>query len=349
VTAADGGSLPWRSVAVWCAGQAGVTEGWLATHLADEFAGSAMEPGPLAGYAGLLACSGGGTGPSLVDAAVRRWLVSAGEFHAVDEPEALRRRSFVRNSTLLLAAANTGRRDVVTEPALKRLFAYQHANGGFFAMDPGQGHGHVDAFTTAWGGRVALRLGQYDRARLAAHLLADLIVMQPDPENRFYFTNDTQTSAVVIRWRGGLPQERFLDRLEPTGEAHQLGMTLAFLAEMHMAEPPAGWDRALALGLSFAQRCSPTIEKQASLGCVAEGFALTALALGKRGAEARELTAQAVEAIAQSALASGAFPACDCGLGRDYPRGFTGLETTGWMALSLRSLAGILIRLDEGR
>lgn len=349
MSAANGCFLPWRSLAVWCAGQSSLTEGWLASRLADEFAGSAMDPGPLAGYAGILACSGGSSGPRLVDAAVRRWLVSAGEFHALDEPEVLRRRSLVRNSTLLLAADAVGRRDVVTEPALKRLLAYQHSNGGFFAMDPGQGHGHVDAFTTAWGGRVALRFGMYERARLAAHLLADLIVMQPDPENRFYFTNDTQSSTVVIRWRGGLPQERFLDRLEPAGEAHQLGMTLAFLSEMHMAEPPAGWDRALGLGLAFAQRCLPTIVKLPSLGCVAEGLALTALALGKRGAEAREMASQAVEAIAGSALPSGAFPACDCGLGREYPRGFTDLETTGWMALNLRSLGGILTRLDEGR
>ena len=347
MTGIDGCFLPWRSLAVWCGGQAGLTERWLAVRLADEFAGPPMDPGPLAGYAGLLATASDSSGPELVDVAVRRWLVSAGEFHALDEPEALRRRSFLRNSALLLAATEVGRRDVATEPALKRLFSYQHANGGFFGMDPGQGHGHVDAFTTAWGGRVALRYGMFDRARLAAHLLADLIVMQPDPENRYYFTYDTQAGTVVTRWRGGLPHERFLDRQEPAGEAHQLGMALAFLSEIHLAEPPAGWDRALGLGLAFALRCSPTLRRLPSLGCVAEGLALSALALGKRGSEARPLLAESIEAIARQALPSGGFPACDCGVGRDYERGFTDLETSGWMALSLRSLAGALIQLDD--
>ncbi|MHB0876161.1 MAG: hypothetical protein ACYC5O_08970 [Anaerolineae bacterium] len=345
--ATAGGLLPWRSLAVWCNGQATLTERWLESRLAEEFAGSSMDAGPLEGYAALLAVAGGASGAMLVNEAVSRWAVSAGEFHALDEPDSLRRRSFLRNSTILLAAGAVGRRDIVTEPALKRLFSYQHANGGFFSMDPGQGHGSVEAFTTAWGGRIALRYGLFDRARQAAHLLADLILMQPDPDNRYYFTYDTQSGTVVTRWRGGLPHERFLDRQEPAGETHQLGMTLAFLAEMHLAEPPAGWDRALAVALGHALRWTPTMQRLPALGSVAEGLALSAWALGKRGAEARPLLAQAVESLAEQALPSGAFAACDCGVGPSYERGFTALETTGWMALGLRGLACTLVLLDE--
>lgn len=342
--------LPWRSIAVWCSGQASLTEGWLEARLGEEFVGPPMEPGPLGGYAGLLAVATGSSGATLVDQAVSRWQVSAGEFHALDEPEALRRRSFVRNGNILLAADAVGRRDVVTEPAIRRLFSYQHATGGFFSMDPGQGHGHVDAFTTAWGGRLALRYGMFERARQAAHLAADLVLMQPDPENRFYFTYDTQTATVVTRWRGGLPQERFLDRLEPAGEVHQLGMALAFLAEMHLAEAPAGWDRALSVTLAFAERLTPTMRRLNGLGCLAEGLALSAWALGKRGAGALPLLTEVTTSLAERAQPLGRFDAYDCGVGPDYERGFSALETTGWTALSLRGLSRALIQLgDVGR
>lgn len=335
----------WRELSLWADALGRKSTQWLEAHLAHSF--QTVSPGrdAMEGYAGILASAawGGGSMASyLLDQAVRHWMVSPGEFHFLDEPEVLRRRSFVRNSVLLLAASKLGRADVLSELASRRLLSYQHRSGGFFGMDPGQGQGLVESFTTAWGGRTALRLAWFEQARRAAQLLADMIFMQPDPEGRFYFYYDTLSSAVLTRWRGAAPQARYIDFQDTTGETHQLGAVMAFLAEMHMVEPAAGWDRPLLMSVGFVRRWLPALMRLPGAVMVAEGLALTAWALGKAGEEALQPLPATLDGISRAVAVSGASAPFDAGLGAEYDRAYSAIEASGWTAVSLAGLSQAL-------
>ena len=334
----------WREMAIWSETSARRAVNWLEGTLLQ--AGPRSETAVCAagghGYAGILASAtlGSRYGASyLLDGIVRQWMVSPGEFHALDEPGELRRRSFLRNSSLLLAACVLGRADVLTEPAIARLQAYQHSSGGFFDMDPGQGHGLVEVFTTAWGGRVALRFGWHERARRAARLVADILHLQPDPGERFYFCYDTISRAVSTRWRPSEPIARFVDFARPAGETHQLGMALAFLAEMHLADPASGWNRPTREVLRLLGLWASAMLQQPAMAVVAEGLALAAWALGPEAEAARLLLPTALEGVREAVEPCGALPAWHSGAGPSYERAFTALESTGWGSVCLAGLA----------
>jgi hypothetical protein len=332
--------------ALWCESAARRQAQWAESHLAALF--DAGRPGPPCsdGYAAVLASASLGspaTAAYLMASVAERWLVSPGEFHPLDEPEHLRRRSFLRNSTLLLAASRLGRADLLTEAAVGRLFAYQHRSGGFFDMDPAQGHGLVEAFTTSWGGRLAIRIGRLDVARRAAHLVADIVYSQPDPEGRFYFCYETLPAAVVTRWHVGEHQARYVDFADRGGETHQLGATLALLAEMHLAEPAAGWERPLQTALRLAERLSRGLLRQPALATVADGLAIAAWSLGRAGEALEPLLLASLAGLAAAAPPSTLLPPWEAGDGAAYGRAFSALETAGWSAIFLASLSQALL------
>ncbi len=339
-------AIPGREMSLWCAAAAERATATLECSMVAAVMGDRLAT-LIEGYAGLLASASSGsaaTSAYLLEAAATGLLVSPGEFHVLDEPEGLRRRSLVRSGCLLLAAVRRGRMDLVSEAAVRRVQSYQHQCGGFFDMDPGQGHGLVEAFTTAWAGRVALRMSWHERARQAAQLLAEMFFMQPDPEGRFYFAYDTMSSALVTRWRGREPQARYLDFGGPAGETHHIAMPASFLAEMHLAEPAAGWDRPLAGYVQVMSRWAGALLDLPAMGTVAEALSLSRWALGREGPEVGRLLARSLRAVVGAVEPSGEFPEWECGLGADYPRGFSSLEATGWTALSLLSLAQSLPR-----
>ena len=339
-----------RTLALWCEAAARRATGWLEASLSQSELKESAVQAPAEGYAGILSSATIGALASashLMAVAVSHWMVSPGEFHVLDEPEAYRRRTFLRNSCLLLAGCRLGRLDVVSRPAVERLLAYQHRSGGFFEMDPAQGHGLVDAFTTAWGGRVALRLCRYERARAAAHLLAEMLYMQPDPDRRFYFCYDTLASSLVTRWRGEIPQSRYLDFEQVTGETHQLGMALSFMAEMHLTEPAAGWGRPLAGLLQAVGRWPAALLRQHAMATMPEGLGLAMWALERAAGEAAPRLAEALDGVSQVLSPAGAFPSWECGVGREYERGFSAVEATGWGALCLAGLAHALANVKS--
>jgi hypothetical protein len=328
-----------RRAALWseCASSAAFEEKGPAASTGDAYAAllaSATLGRPaVAGY--LLAC------------VVARWLSAPGEFHPLDEPEHMRRRSFLKNGAVLLSAARLGRADLLGEPALRRLFSYQHKGGGFFDMDPAQGLGIVEAFTTAWGGRLALRFGRFDAAKRAAHLLAEVIYAQPDPDGRLYFCYETTPSGPVARWQVGEQHARYLAFDESVGETHQLGMTLALLAEMHLAEPAAGWDRPLNAGLRLVERWPVALVRRPALASVAEGLAIAGWALGRAGEAVRPLLREALSGVAEAVSPSGKLPPWDSGLGPEYGRAFSPLETAGWSALCLAGMSQALLNIKS--
>lgn len=340
----------WQALALWSDVAAEKAAVWSEHYLAQAFHQAGGAAGSESGYMGVLASASLGrtsTAAYLMASVVNHWMVSPGEFHSLDEPDNLRQRSFLRNSAILLAASRLGRVDVLSELALKRLFSYQHKCGGFFDMDPNQGHGLVEAFTTAWGGRVALRLACYEQARRAAHLLADVIYMQPDPDGRFYFCYDTSNNAVATRWHVGEPQARYVDFRDTRGETHQVGMTLSLLAEMHLAEPAAGWEKPLLSCLQMVGQWTPSLLDLPAMATVAEGLALAAWALGKSGGMALTLLAASVSRLTEVLSPSGAFLAWDSGVGADYSRAYSSAETIGWMAIGLASLSQALLNLGS--
>jgi len=253
----------------------------------------------------------------------------------LDEPERQRRRSLLRSSCLLLAASRRGRVDLLSRAAVERTLSYQHRCGGFFDMDPGQGHGLVEAFTTAWAGRMALRLSWHERARQAALLLTEMLYMQPDPEGRFYFVYDSTNSTLLTRWREREPQARYVDYSGVMGETHQLGMPLAFLAEMQLSEPDGSWERPLAGYVDLFRRWTGSLRALPAMGAVAEGLSMAAWALPTRREGLWDATAAAIRGVAEAQTDAGAFQPWDCGLGPDYDRGFTAMETAGWSAICL--------------
>lgn len=329
----------------WCAQAARRATSWAESALLAEAERAQPSPALGDGYAGVLASVTQGdfqTSARLLDYAVRRWMVSPGEFHLLDEPERQRQRSFVRSACLLLAASRAGRADLLSREAIERLLSYQHRSGGFFDMDPGQGHGLVEAFTTAWGGRVALRFSWHERARQAAQLLAEMLYMQPDPEGRFYFTYDSTSSALLTRWRDREPQARYLDFSQTAGETHQLGMALAFLAELHLADASGGWLRPLLGYIGVIQRWNASLMSLPALGVLAEGLALAGWAVPASREELWPSLVSASRGIAATQTGTGSFAAWNCGLGADYDRGFSAMETTGWTALGLSGAAQAL-------
>lgn len=209
-------------------------------------------------------------------------------------------------------------------------------------MDPGKGHGLVELFTTAWAGRVALRMSWHERARQAAQLLAEMLYMQPDPEGRFYFTYDSANSALVTRWREREPQARYLDYSETAGETHQIGMALAFLAELHLADPQGGWLRPLKGYLETVSKWTGLLRSLPALGVVAEGLALAGWAVPEQRDDLAPLLVSSIKGIAAAQLEQGSFDPWDCGVGPEYDRGFSSLETTGWTAVALIGTAQAL-------
>lgn len=332
----------WRDLSIWAEACADRATRWLEATLLQLPGQAQTVKACVEGYAAVLGGARLGSRyacGALLQGIVQQTMVSPGEFHALDEPAKARERSFLRNSCLLLAASQLGRVDVLSEPALVRLRSYQHGSGGFFDMDPAQGHGLVEAFTTAWGGRVAIRFGWHEQARRAARLLADIIHLQPDPAGRFYFCYDTASRALATRWRPNQPAARFVEYESPAGETHHLGMMLAFLCEMHLADPGGGWDRAAAESLSLLQRCGTVLFGLPAMGTVAEGLALAALALGKAGQAAAEMLQPQVASLSATLEACGAAPAWDAGIGGEYERAYSTIESTGWTAVCLAGLA----------
>jgi hypothetical protein len=334
-----------RVLGYWCVEAARRATQWAEAALLAE----TMKPEPSAllgdGYAGVLASASWGdlrTSARLLDYAVRHWRVSPGEFHLLDEPERQRRRSLLRSSCLLLAASRRGRAELLSRASVERVLSYQHRCGGFFDMDPGQGHGLVELFTTAWAGRVALRMSWYERARQAAQLLAEMLYMQPDPDGRFYFVYDSASSSLVTRWREREPQARYLDSTDTAGETHQVGMALAFLAELHQAEPTGGWFRPLMGYFEVAQRWSGSLRSLPALGTVAEGLALTGMAVPDRREEVSPLLEEAIRGVVGAQESVGCFQPWDAGVGPDYDRGFSDMESTGWTAIGLTGTAHAL-------
>ncbi len=331
--------------ASWCTDAARRATAWAEARLIEE----AQHLPPSAafgdGYAGLLASATLGdaqTVSHLLDHAARHWMVAPGEYHLLDEPQRQRERSLWRSSCLLLAAAKRGRVDLMSRAALERVMSYQHRCGGFFGMDPGQGHGLVEAFTSAWAGRVALRMSWHERARQAALLLTEMLYMQPDPEGRFYFVYDSTNSALMTRWREREPQARYVDYSDVSGETHQMGTALAFLSEMHLADPAGGWERPLRGYQALFKRWSGLLRSLPAIGAVAEGLALAGWALPDLAGEVAPLVEEAIRGVAQAQLPTGCFRAWDCGLAEAYDRGFTAMETTGWTALCLSGTAQAL-------
>jgi len=306
------------------------------------------EPAPqlLDGYAAVLAISyvGSWTARSqLLESVARHWLVSPGEFHAVDESARQRARAFLRNSCLCLAAAVGGRPQLLVPGSLERIRAYQHPCGGFFAIAPGQAHGMVDAFTTAWGGRVALRFGMSDVACSAGHFLKRLLELQPEPERAFYFAYDTYLQSPVVRVPSQPEASYRLAWQEGTGELHQVGAPIALLAELALTEPEAQWLEPLNGYLDLVQTLRPELLAQDMLGQLSEGLALACSALRK---EAQGKCSSLLEACAQQLVPRvrgweqrGSSGAETAGLDE---RGFSPLEEQGWLALSLLGMAGAL-------
>lgn len=347
VTANDKSAV-WAS---WCAGAARRATAWAEAELLEE----AQHLPPSAafgdGYAGILASAALGdaqTGAQLLDFTARHWMVSPGEYHLLDEPPRQRQRSLWRSTCLLLAAAKIGRVDLMSRAALERVMSYQHRCGGFFGMDPGQGHGQVEAFTSSWAGRVALRMSWHERARQAALLMAEMLYMQPDPENRFYFVYDSTNSALLTRWRDREPQARYVDFSDVSGESQQMGMVLAFLSEMHLADPGGGWERPLRGYHALFRRWSGGLRSLPALAAVAEGLALASWALPDLAIDSMSRVDEALVGVADAQSPTGSFQPWDCGLGPSYDRGLTAMETTGWTAICLagasQALGAVLAR-----
>ncbi len=209
-------------------------------------------------------------------------------------------------------------------------------------MDPGQGHGLVEAFTTAWAGRVALRMSWHERARQAALLMTEMLYMQPDPEGRFYFVYDSTNSALMTRWREREPQARYVDFSDVSGETHQMGTVLAFLSEMHLADPAGGWERPLRGYHGLLRRWSGALRSLPALASVAEGLALTGWALPDLAGDVVPRVEEALVGAAAAQLPTGSFRPWDCGLSQGYDRGFTAMETAGWTAIFLSGTAQAL-------
>lgn len=342
-----------ESVAVWtswCAGAARRATAWLESSLLVETDRLPPSPAFGNGYAGILASSTLGdleTTSRLLDYSARHWMTGPGEYHLLDEPAHQRERSLLRSTCLLLAAVRHGRMDMLSRAALERAMSYQHRCGGFFAMDPGQGHGMVEAFTTAWAGRVALRMSWYERARQAALLITEMLYMQPDPDGRFYFVYDSTNSALVTRWREREPQARFVDYSDVAGETHQIGMVLAFLAEMHLADPSGGWERPLRGYHGLLRRWNGALRKLPALGVVAEGLALTAWALPELFGDLLPRVEETLSGIVEAQTPTGSVLPWACGLADGYDRGFTAMESTGWTAVSLAGTSHALTAVSS--
>jgi len=299
-------------------------------------------------YVSPLACVRAGHMSSaalMLSEVARRWMVSPGEFHVLDEPERLRRRSFLRNGALILAAVNAGRSDVHNQAAFERLWSYQHSCGGFFDADPGQGHGMVETFTTAWGARLALRLGEQGRAVAAGHLLANVLYAQPEPESRFYFCYETSRGALATGRDTMWPQSRYLGFDDTSGELHQLGMTLSALGELCLADPGGGWDRPIEGYLEVLRRLNPALLAQPTMAALAEGLGIASWVLGKRGREYATLLGPALVGLMGAVRADGSFPSWDSGVGSEYERSFSVVEATGWTSICLMGLSQAVVNL----
>ncbi|NLT43381.1 MAG: hypothetical protein GXX93_11955 [Anaerolineae bacterium] len=297
------------------------------------------------GYAGILASATSGdlhAASQLLDYTARHWMTGPGEYHLLDEPVRQRERSLWRSTCLLLAAARRGRMDMLARASLERTMSYQHRCGGYFSMDPGQGHGLVEAFTTAWAGRVALRMSWYERARQAALLMTEMLYMQPDPDGRFYFVYDSTNSALVTRWREREPQARFVEYGEVAGETHQMGMVLAFLAEMHLADPGGGWERPLRGYYGLLRKWNAILRGLPSLAMVAEGLVLTAWALPDLWEDVEPRVRDSLEGVVEAQCRTGSLRPWNAGLAEAYDRGFNAMEATGWTAVALAGTAHAL-------
>jgi len=332
-------------LASWCTNAARRATAWLEAELLAEIGQVPPSATFGDGYAGILAsCSQGEPEASslLLDYAARHWMVYPGEYHLLDEPDRQRQRSLLRSSCLLLAASRRGRVDLLSRSSVERTLSYQHRCGGFFDMDPGQGQGLVQAFTTAWAGRVALRFSWHERARQAALLLAEMLYMQPDPEGRFYFIYESSNSALATRWREREPQARYVDFSDTAGETHQVAMALALLAEMHLSDPGGSWERPLLGYARLLRRWNETLLGQPAMATVAEALALVAWALPDRLEDLWPAIQTALRGVASAQTPMGSFVAWNCGVGPEYDRVFGVMEATGWTAVCLQGVAQAL-------
>ena len=191
----------------------------------------------------------------LVDGIRRFQMSGPGEFFPAGEMEDFGWRAYY-NAIFLVAAARLGRFEIASPQAADRLCAYQLPCGGFvgyLATPPSS----IDLCVTAQCGWACLALGRIEAGRRTANFLAHVFEIQPDIENRLYFTYDLGADQLRIDPPAGQTINYFLDTQR--GEQHffYAGVSAGYLADMYALTGESRYLEAACGYIDFDLRTNP--------------------------------------------------------------------------------------------
>ena len=180
------------------------------------------------------------------------------------------------NAVILAGAAAVQRWDVCSEQAIAELLSRQHASGGFMKCkdDPNP---LMPLSITCMVGFVLLARGRIAEAKRAGDFVARAVAANGDPAaaTKFYFVADGKGG--VVRSKTGYLTDHCLftiDLANPTNRFYHLGISAAFLAELHsVSRDPTHLEYA-GKALEFAERLHPRATQCAHVCKVAWGAAL---------------------------------------------------------------------------
>lgn len=161
------------------------------------------------------------------------------------------------DAVILAGACATQRWDIVSDAAIAELLSRQHGPTGGFMKKAGDANPLMALSVTCMTGMVLIARGRIAEARRAAAFVQRVIAANGDPSRATHFRFVGTADGGVVNAPTGWLAARCLFEVDVTSKANRfyhVGISAAFLAELHALTKEASLLKSAEAALTFAER-----------------------------------------------------------------------------------------------